>query len=152
MHTFSFQLRATKGGKHTRNLAPAGRRKAADRSNEPSYQPEWCFNASDTTTVDIKSSGSRQAYQTENLISNGKTWHDLGAGRFYEPEVINGQRNITDGPIKTFTLRGIKDSPPYLHDGRLLTLEDTVEYFNLVLSLNLSAKEKESVVAYMRQL
>ena len=23
-----------------------------------------------------------------------------------------------DGPIKTFTLRGIKDSPPYLHDGR----------------------------------
>ncbi len=37
------------------------------------------------------------------------------------------------GPIKTFTLRGIKDSPPYLHDGRLLTLEDTVEFFNLVL-------------------
>ena len=30
-----------------------------------------------------------------------------------------------EGPIKTFTLRGIKDSPPYLHDGRLLTLEDT---------------------------
>ena len=38
-----------------------------------------------------------------------------------------------DGPIKTFPLRGIKDSPPYLHDGRLLTLEDTVEFFNLVL-------------------
>ena len=38
-----------------------------------------------------------------------------------------------DGPIKTFTLRGIKDSPPYLHDGRCLTLEDTVEFFNLVL-------------------
>ena len=31
-----------------------------------------------------------------------------------------------DGPIKTFPLRGIKDSPPYMHDGRLLTLEDTV--------------------------
>ena len=24
---------------------------------------------------------------------------------------------------------GIKDSPPYLHDGRCLTLEDTVEFF-----------------------
>ena len=35
------------------------------------------------------------------------------------------------GPIKTFTLRGIKESPPYLHDGRCLTLEDTVEFFNL---------------------
>jgi cytochrome c peroxidase len=30
------------------------------------------------------------------------------------------------GPIKTFPLRGIKDSPPYMHDGRLLTLKDTV--------------------------
>ena len=39
-----------------------------------------------------------------------------------------------DGPIKSFTLRGIKDSPPYLHDGRCLTLEDTVEFFNLVLA------------------
>ena len=40
---------------------------------------------------------------------------------------------LPDGPIKTFTLRGIKDSPPYLHDGRLLTLADCVEFFNLVL-------------------
>ena len=43
------------------------------------------------------------------------------------------------GPMKTFTLRGIKDSPPYLHDGRCLTLEDTVEFFNLVLGLQLSS-------------
>jgi cytochrome c peroxidase len=56
------------------------------------------------------------------------------------------------GPIKTFTLRGIKDSPPYLHDGRLLTLEDTVEFFNLILSLRLSAQEKTDLVAFMRQL
>jgi cytochrome c peroxidase len=46
----------------------------------------------------------------------------------------------SDGPIKTFPLRGIKDSPPYLHDGRLLTLEDTVEFFNLVLELKLTAE------------
>jgi cytochrome c peroxidase len=78
--------------------------------------------------------------------------HDLKAERFYKPELINGQTNAADGPIKTFTLRGIKDSPPYLHDGRLLTLEDTVEYFNLVLGLKLSAQEKDSLVAYMRQL
>jgi cytochrome c peroxidase len=78
--------------------------------------------------------------------------HDLEAGRFYEVETIAGQRNISDGPIKTFTLRGIKDSPPYLHDGRLLTLEDTVEYFNLVLELKLSPQEKASLVAFMRTL
>ncbi|MDB6036837.1 MAG: cytochrome [Verrucomicrobiales bacterium] len=57
-----------------------------------------------------------------------------------------------DGPIKTFTLRGIKDSPPYLHDGRCLTLEDTVEFFNLVFGLKLADQEKADLVAFMRQL
>jgi cytochrome c peroxidase len=57
--------------------------------------------------------------------------HDLQVERFYQPHLINGQWIHAEGPIKTFTLRGIKDSPPYLHDGRLLTLEDTVEFFNL---------------------
>ena len=57
-----------------------------------------------------------------------------------------------DGPIKTFTLRGIKESPPYFHDGRLLTLEDTVEFFNLVLQLKLNEQEKKDLVAFMRVL
>jgi cytochrome c peroxidase len=46
-------------------------------------------------------------------------------------------------------LRGIKDSPPYLHDGRLLTLADTVEFFNLILGLKLNEQEKDDLVAYM---
>jgi len=76
--------------------------------------------------------------------------HDLQLGRFYEIETIAGQRNIPDGTIKTFTLRGIKDSPPYHHDGRLLTLDDTVEFFNLVLSLKLTGQEKNDLVAFLR--
>lgn len=76
--------------------------------------------------------------------------HDLHLERFYTPEMIGGQHNIPDGPIKTFTLRGIKDSPPYHHDGRLLTLDDTVEFFNLVLELKLTDEEKSNLVAYMR--
>lgn len=75
--------------------------------------------------------------------------HDLKVERFYKPGVINDQFITADGPIKTFTLRGIKDSPPYLHDGRLLTLEDTVEFFNLVLGLKLNADEKKALTAYM---
>jgi cytochrome c peroxidase len=55
-----------------------------------------------------------------------------------------------DGPIKSFTLRGIKESPPYMHDGRCLTLEDTVEFFNLVLELDLSKDEKADLVAFLR--
>ena len=68
--------------------------------------------------------------------------HDLHLERFYEPEMVNDHYTLPDGPIKTFTLRGIKDSPPYHHDGRLLTLEDTVEFFNLVLQLDLDQARK----------
>jgi cytochrome c peroxidase len=57
-----------------------------------------------------------------------------------------------DGPIKTFPLRGIKDTPPYLHDGRLLTLDDTVEFFNLILGTQLAADEKQDLVAFLRAL
>ena len=78
--------------------------------------------------------------------------HDLQVERFYKPQVINDQYIRAQGPIKTFPLRGIKDSPPYLHDGRLLTLEDTVEFFNLVLETNVNAEEKKDLVAFLRQL
>jgi hypothetical protein len=72
--------------------------------------------------------------------------------RFFKPQMINGRMAASDGPIKTFPLRGIKDSPPYLHDGRLLTLEDTVEFFNLMQQLNLSSQEKKDLVEFMRAL
>lgn len=76
--------------------------------------------------------------------------HDLKLERFYAiGQTENGLVQLPDGPIKTFTLRGIKDSPPYLHDGRLLTLADTVEFFNLVLGLKLTQQEKDDLVAYM---
>lgn len=67
--------------------------------------------------------------------------HDLQAERFYvgRPE----------GPIKTFALRGIKDTPPYLHDGRCPTLHDAVEFFNVILELRLSKEEKGDLVAFL---
>jgi cytochrome c peroxidase len=85
-------------------------------------------------------------YYTDNLM------HDLKVERFYKTQTHNGLVATAQGPIKTFPLRGIKESPPYFHDGRLLTLEDTVEFFNLILELKLNAKEKKALVAFMRQL
>lgn len=76
--------------------------------------------------------------------------HDLHLERFYEPEMVRGHYDYPAGPIKTMTLRGIKDSPPYLHDGRLMTLEDTTEFFNVVLQLKLDEEEKRALVAFMR--
>jgi cytochrome c peroxidase len=78
--------------------------------------------------------------------------HDLKVNRFYKPRMSNGKWITAVGPIKTFTLRGIKDSPPYLHDGRLLTLEDTVEFFNIVTDVKLTEQEKKALVVFMRQL
>ena len=85
-------------------------------------------------------------YYTDNLMHNMKT------ERFYKPRMINGRMASADGPIKTFPLRGIKDFPPYLHDDRLLTLEDTVEFFNLLLQTGLNEQEKKDIVAFMRVL
>jgi cytochrome c peroxidase len=85
-------------------------------------------------------------YYTDN------TMHDLHAERFYKQHMVNGMMMAHDGAIKTFPLRGIKDTPPYVHDGRLLTLDDTVEYFNLVLGTKLTDQEKKDLVAFMRAL
>jgi cytochrome c peroxidase len=85
-------------------------------------------------------------YYTDNSM------HNLRVERFYPEQRINGMVATAQGPIKTFTLRGIKESPPYLHDGRLLTLEDTVEFFNLILETNLTSQEKRELVAFLRQL
>ncbi len=77
-------------------------------------------------------------YYTDNSA------HDLQVERFY--------KGRAEGLIKTFALRGIKDTPPYLHDGRLLTLEDSVEFFNLILELKLKKEEKMDLVAFLRAL
>ncbi len=72
------------------------------------------------------------------------TMHDLKAERFHLSRAV--------GPVKTPPLRGLKDSLPYLHDGRLLTIEDTVEYFNLILGTRLTAQEKKALTAFLRTL
>ena len=82
-------------------------------------------------------------YFTDNSM------HDLQLERFFKERVINDLVANGDGPIKTFTLRGIKETPPYLHDGRLLTLDDTVEFFNLVLQLQLTEQDKADLLAFL---
>jgi cytochrome c peroxidase len=85
-------------------------------------------------------------YYTDNLM------HNLRTERFFKPVLVNGRMTSGDGPIKTFPLRGIKDSPPYLNDGRLLTLDDTVEFFNLILETRLTEAEKKDLLAFLKAL
>lgn len=83
------------------------------------------------------------AHYTDNTL------HDLQLERFFEPVSINGIVSDAEGPIKTFTLRGLKESPPYFHDGRLLTIDDTIEFFNLVLQTRLTSAEKTDLRAFL---
>ncbi len=85
----------------------------------------------DPDTVDIASFNISNSESYTETISAGGDVQIVEKIRLS----INGRMASADGPIKTFPLRGIKDSPPYLHDGRLLTLEDTVEFFNLIQGL-----------------
>jgi cytochrome c peroxidase len=85
-------------------------------------------------------------YYTDNLMRN------LQTERFFEPVMINNMMAVGDGPINTFALRGTKDNPRYLHDERLLTLEDTVKFFNLILGTKLAPQEKQDLVAFLRAL
>lgn len=86
------------------------------------------------------------AYYTDNEM------HDLHTERFFKTRTVNQMIMQGDGAIKTFPLRGIKDTPPYLHDGRLLTLDDTVRFFNLVLQTRLTPAEEADVVAFLKAL
>src|SRR5258707_6489892 len=84
-------------------------------------------------------------------IYSDNLMHNLQAERFFKPQMINGliAPSGGDGPIKTEALRGVKDTPTYFHDGRLVTLDDTVEFFNLILGTKLTPQEKKDLVAFM---
>jgi len=109
-------------------------------------------NPSELRGEDIFNGKARCAYCHPAPYYTDNSMHNLKAERFYKQEMANGMMMAHDGPIKTFPLRGIKDSPPYMHDGRCFTLEDTVEYFNLIQQLHLNTQEKDDLAAFMRTL
>ncbi len=91
-----------------------------------------------------------ECHPAPNYLDN--QMHDLHVERFFEPKLVSDHFDHPAGSMKTMTLRGIKDSPPYLHDGRLLTLDDTVEFFNLIQGLKLNKQEKGDLVAFLKTL
>ena len=55
-------------------------------------------------------------------------------------------------PSRLSRYAGSRTRRTYLHDGRLLTLDDTVEFFNLVLGTKLTETEKKDLAAFLRAL
>lgn len=92
-----------------------------------------------------------------------QTYSDNGVG------AVTGNTN-QNGLFKTPSLRGIEKSGPYMHDGRFATLAQVVEHYNSQVKphpnlspelrgpnnqprrLNLSAAQKDALVAFLRTL
>lgn len=92
-------------------------------------------------------------------------YHNLGIGMdAKEPDV--GRFAVTKDPkdwgaFKTPTIRNVALSAPYMHDGSLKTLADTVEHYNKggtpnrnlsdkVKKLNLNKQQVQDIVAFMK--
>lgn len=101
----------------------------------------------------------------ENL--SDEQYHNLGIG-MDKPEPDKGREAVTGkeedrGKFRTPTVRNIKDTAPYMHDGSLKTLKEVVEHYNKggienkwltrdkVRKLNLTEAEVMDIVAFMEQ-
>ena len=90
-------------------------------------------------------------------IGVGMDDEKLDVGREAETK-LEGDR----GAFKTPTLREIARTAPYMHDGRLATLEDVVEFYDKggvandqldeeIYPLKLSAQEKADLIAFLKE-
>lgn len=95
---------------------------------------------------------------TNAFRNNGVAATDPDPGR----QLISS-RNIDAGRFRVPSLRNVAVTAPYMHDGSLGTLEEVVEHYArggrghpntdpLILPLDLSAREKADLVAFLRAL
>ena len=133
----------------------AGDRKALTAQEYRGYQ---VFN-------DPKRGGCANCHSGPNFTDNG--FHNIGLMPI-DGKVDEGRYKIKaiaslKGAFKTPTLRDIALTAPYFHDGSAATLMDVVEHYNRggddktnlskdVRPLNLSARDKEDLVAFMNAL
>jgi len=102
-----------------------------------------------------------------NFNFSDEKFHNLGIG--WDNNTVDlGRYMVTKNPddigaFKTPTLREISRTAPYMHDGRLKTLEEAVDFYdqggiknphqdNTVIPLELTDQEKKDVVTFLRSL
>ncbi|MCA9225221.1 MAG: c-type cytochrome, partial [Planctomycetales bacterium] len=93
-------------------------------------------------------------------------FHNLGVGiKDAEPDVGRfavSKQEGDKGSFKTPTLREIARTAPYMHDGRLKTLEEVVDYYDKggeanpqldeeIYALKLTAEQKADLVAFLKE-
>jgi cytochrome c peroxidase len=97
-------------------------------------------------------------FTDETFHNTGVSWGGADLGRF---AVTKSEADR--GKYKTPTLRGVKLTGPYMHDGSLKTLQDVVEFYNrggganphldpVMRPLNLTKEELTDLVAFLKAL
>ena len=107
-----------------------------------------------------------ECHKGPNFTDN--KYHNLGAKPGPASPEDLGRFAITHNPedrgaFKTPSLRNVALTAPYMHDGSVATLEDVVEFYDrggdgapnqskLIFKLNLTAQEKQDLVAFLKTL
>jgi cytochrome c peroxidase len=97
-------------------------------------------------------------FTDEAFHNTGVGWGADDLGRF-----LVTKTDADRGKYKTPTLRGVKLTAPYMHDGSLKTLEEVVEFYNkggganphldpVMKPLNLSKEELADLIAFLKSL
>jgi cytochrome c peroxidase len=101
---------------------------------------------------------SGKNFSDDNYHNTGVSWggDDLGRHKVTKDDADRGK-------YKTPTLRGVKLTAPYMHDGSLKSLDDVVEFYNrggnansnldtAIRPLNLTKEELVDLVAFLKSL
>jgi cytochrome c peroxidase len=100
-------------------------------------------------------------FTDEEFHNTGVAWRE-GTFQDLGRELVTGQEEAS-GAFKTPTLRNVRMTAPYMHDGSLSTLEEVVEFYDRggngnpyldreVRNLNLSNDEKDALLEFLRSL
>jgi mono/diheme cytochrome c family protein len=86
----------------------------------------------------------------------GATYTDVNTGRLHAPGETGMDAayalRTTQKAYRTTPLRGLLQHAPYFHDGSAASLLDVVDHYDRVLSLSLTAEQKQDLIAYLQTL
>lgn len=138
------------------------------------FQHTGWFNTSEMNGFILFTTEKGDCFHCHSLgLFTDNKFHNIGLDSLFTG-IGRGRYNITGKPsdmglFKTPTLRNIELTPPYMHDGRYLTLDDVVEHYNSkvkhsttldpimtkpskLFGLGLTATEKQDLVAFLKTL
>jgi cytochrome c5 len=123
-----------------------------------SYQHSLETPAAPAGSFDAVAAERGSAVFSESCISChvGVTGTDNNKGTLHSPDEtgMDGAyaSRTANKAYRTTPLRGLWQHPPYFHDGTAATLVDVVSHYNRVRKLDLSEREQQDLVEYLKSL